>query len=218
MPFPEPRAHVAGDEPHVSGHSIVRREVVDEPLHRGRVLAGRHVGHVVLDEVGDHRDVVVPLAAGLVDADGLHARVVLEIAGLAHVVGDEPPQAGVGLVDLLGERADRQVAAISTAHASNRSVNPLPGLAHGTGTVLTPCSGHVTRGTPAWMNALYWKKFRCLHTRPRVSCTGHPSCRHPGSGQRKREPSSKPIPMCSSCLPLSPSRKSTDSTFQGSRN
>ena len=39
--FPEPRAHVAGDEPHVSGHSIVRREVVDEPLHRGRVLAGR---------------------------------------------------------------------------------------------------------------------------------------------------------------------------------
>ena len=108
--FPEPRAHVAGDEPHVSGHSIVRREVVDEPLHRGRVLAGRHVDHVVLDEVGDHRDAVVPLAAGLVDADGLHARVVLEIAGLAHVAGDGPPQAGVGLVDLLGERADRQVA------------------------------------------------------------------------------------------------------------
>ena len=26
--------------------------------------------------------------------------------------------------------------AISTAHASNRSVNPLPGLAHGAGTVL----------------------------------------------------------------------------------
>ena len=37
--FPEPRAHVAGDEPHVSGRSIVRREVVDEPLHRGRVLS-----------------------------------------------------------------------------------------------------------------------------------------------------------------------------------
>ena len=48
----------------------------------------------------------------------------------------------------------------STTIASDRSVNPLPGRAHGTVTVLTPCSGHATRGTEAWMNALYWKKFR----------------------------------------------------------
>ena len=50
--------------------------------------------------------------------------------------------------------------ASSTIMASNRSVNPLPGRAHGTGTALTPCAGHAMRGTPAWMNALYWKKFR----------------------------------------------------------
>jgi hypothetical protein len=44
-------------------------------------------------------------------------------------------------------------------------VNPLPGRAHGTGTARTPRSGHDTRGTPAWMNALYRKKLKCRHTR-----------------------------------------------------
>ena len=58
--------------------------------------------------------------------------------------------------------------ASSTAHAPNRSVNPPPGLAHGTGTVPTPCTGHVTRGTPARMNALYRKKPGCRHTRSRL--------------------------------------------------
>ena len=67
--------------------------------------------------------------------------------------------------------------AISAAHASNRSVNPPPGLAHGTGTVPTPCTG-----------------------------------------QQKREPTSKPIAMRSSCLPSPASLKSTDSTFQGDCN
>ena len=85
--------------------------------------------------------------------------------------------------------------AISTAHASNRSVNPLPGLAHGAGTVLTPCTGQVTRGMAAWMNALYWKKFRCRHTRSRLSCTGRTVSRQPVSRQWKRAPGSKPIMM-----------------------
>lgn len=47
-------------------------EVLGEPFDRGRVLARGHVGHVVLDRVGDHGDVVVAFASGPVDADGLH--------------------------------------------------------------------------------------------------------------------------------------------------
>ncbi|VWQ38192.1 hypothetical protein BIFLH23_02070 [Bifidobacterium longum subsp. infantis] len=108
--------------------------------------------------------------------------------------------------------------AISTAHASNRSVNPPPGLAHGAGTVLTPCSGHVTRGMAAWMNALYRKKSGCRHTRPRLSCTGQASSRQPVSGQWKRAPGSKTIMMRSSRRPPSASRKPTDPTFQGDCN
>ena len=58
--------------------------------------------------------------------------------------------------------------AISTAHASNRSVNPLPGLAHGAGSGFTLCTGQVTLGMAAWMNALYRKKPGCRHTRSRL--------------------------------------------------
>lgn len=108
--------------------------------------------------------------------------------------------------------------AISTAHASNRSVNPLPGLAHGAGTVLTPCSGHVMRGMAAWMNALYWKKFRCRHTHSLVSCTGQAASGQPASVQWKRAPGSKTIAMCSFRQPSLASLKSTDPTFQGSCN
>jgi hypothetical protein len=97
-------------------------------------------------------------------------------------------------------------------------VNPLPGRAHGTGTARTPCSGHDTRGTPAWMNALYWKKFKCRHTRFLTSCIGHASRPHSACGQEKREPGSNPIVMCNSRLPPSPSRNSTPETLQGSGN
>ena len=84
-------------------------EIADEPFDGGRVLARGHIDHAVLHEVGDDRDAVVAFAAGLVDADGLDARVVLRFPRLVDVVGDEPPQAGVGLVDLFGGRADGQV-------------------------------------------------------------------------------------------------------------
>lgn len=70
--LPEARTHVAGDEPHVPRHAIVVHEIPGEPFDRGRVPARGHVGHVVLDQIGDHGDVVVALAAGPVDADGLH--------------------------------------------------------------------------------------------------------------------------------------------------
>ena len=108
--LPEAQAHVAGDQTHIFRDPVVVHEIPREPFDRGRVLAGGHVGHVVLDEVGDHGDVAVSLAAGPVDADGLHSRVVLQPPRLVDVVGDGPPQAGVGLVDLLGERAGGKVA------------------------------------------------------------------------------------------------------------
>lgn len=62
--------------------------------------------HVALDQVGDHGDVPVAPAAGLVDADRLHARVVLVQARLPHVVRDEPPRAGVVLAGLFGDIRD----------------------------------------------------------------------------------------------------------------
>lgn len=81
----------------------------------------------------------------------------------------------------------------------------------------TPCLGHDTRGTSAWMNALYWKKFRCRHT--------HPACHTPGTTPRRipspgseREPGAKPIVMCNSRLPSAPSRNSTPDTLHGSGN
>ena len=66
------------------------------------------------------------------------------------------------------------------------------------------------------MNALYWKKFRCRHTRSLASCTGHAASPHPGSGQGNREPAANPIAICSSRLPSSSSRNSTPDTLHGS--
>ena len=137
---------------------------------------------------------------------------------LVHVMRDEPPQSGVGLVQPPGERARRQAWAVSTAHAPNRSVNPLPGLAHGAGAVLAPCTGHVTRGMVAWTNTLYRKKSGCRHTRSLVSCTGQAVSGQPVSGQWKRAPGPKTIATRGSRPPSPASLKSTDPTFQGSRN
>lgn len=85
----------------------MRHEIVREPFHRGRVLARRHTDHVALRQVGDDGDVPVPPAAGFVDADRLHARVVLVQARLVHVMADEPPRSRVVLADLFGDVRDR---------------------------------------------------------------------------------------------------------------
>ena len=103
----EPQAHVARHQAHAVRVAVVRHEIVREPFHRGRVLARHHADHVALRQVGDDGDVPVAPAAGLVDADRLHARVVLVQARLPHVVADEPPQAGVVLADLFGDVRDR---------------------------------------------------------------------------------------------------------------
>ena len=85
----------------------MRHEIVREPFHCGRVLARHHADHVALRQVGDDGDVPVAPAAGLVDADRLHARVVLVQARLVHVMADEPPRSRVVLADLFGDVRDR---------------------------------------------------------------------------------------------------------------
>lgn len=98
--LPEAQAHVAGDQTHIFRDPVVVHEITREPFDRGRVLARRHVDDIVLHEIGDHGDVIAAPAAGLVDADGLHTRVVLVEPGLVHVMADEPLQPRVVLADL----------------------------------------------------------------------------------------------------------------------
>ena len=103
----ESQAHVARHQAHAVRVAVVRHEIVREPFHCGRVLARHHADHVALRRVGDDGDVPVAPAAGLVDADRLHARVVLVQARLVHVMADEPPRSRVVLADLFGDVRDR---------------------------------------------------------------------------------------------------------------
>ena len=109
--------------------------------------------------------------------------------------------------------------AISTAHASNRSVNPLPGLAHGGGHRPHPVHGTGDAGHGGVDERLVLEEVQVSpHALPRVMHrTGAPP-RQPVSGQWKRTPGSKPIMMCSPRPPSPASLKSTDPTFQGPRN
>ncbi len=166
----EPRAHVASDQPHVVRVAVVVHEVAGELLDGVRVLAGDHADHVAPRQVGDHGDVPVAFAASLVDADGLHARVVLVEPGLVHVMADEPPQPRVVLTDLRRDVRHRlRLGAGRRPWPRTGARTPLPGLAHGIGTVLTPWAWQATRGTSAWMWALYWKKSEWRHARSAVS-------------------------------------------------
>lgn len=73
----------------------------------GLGLARHHADHVALRQVGDDGDAPVAPAAGLVDADRLHARVVLVQARLLHVMADEPPRSRVVPADRFGDVRDR---------------------------------------------------------------------------------------------------------------
>ena len=81
------------------------------------------------------------------------------------------------------------LAKVNTS-ASNSIVNPEPGRAQDTLICRTPCSGQRTRGSRACNNALCWKKSRCRHVMPAVSCTGQASCAQPPAGQGNRAPRS----------------------------
>lgn len=74
-------------------------------------------------------------AAGLVDADGLHTRVVLVEPGLVHVMADEPLQPRVVLADLrrdvrhrlrLGELDDHGLEQERGRHCSVSPTAPEP--------------------------------------------------------------------------------------------
>ena len=110
MPFRGAQAHVAGDQTHILRDPVVAHETTREPFDRGRVPARRHVDDIVLHETGDHGDAIAAPAAGPVDADGLHTHVALQPPRLVDVTGDGPPQTGIGLVQLPGERAGGQAA------------------------------------------------------------------------------------------------------------
>src|SRR6516225_725818 len=86
-------------------------------------------------------------------------------------------------------------------NASNRSVKPEPGRAHGTATRRTPWSGQSMRGIRACRKAWCWKKLRWRHVFFTVSCTGQSALPH--SGQAKRPPVLKSISMSSRFLSAS---------------
>ena len=103
MALGESQAHVARHQAHAVWVAVVRHEIVREPFRRGRVLARHHADHVALRQVGDDGDAPVAPAAGLVDADRLHARAVLIRARLLHVMPYEPPRSRAVPADPFGD-------------------------------------------------------------------------------------------------------------------
>ena len=153
----ESRAHVARHRAHAVRVAVERHEIPCEPFRRGRVLARRHAGHVALRQVGDDGDAPVAPAAGLVDADRRHTRAVLVQARLVHVMADEAPRSRAVPADPFGDVRHR--LAFRRFH-DHRLEQERGRRCPDAPTALTPCSGHATRGTEAWTNALYRKKFR----------------------------------------------------------
>src|SRR5215467_12807799 len=86
-------------------------------------------------------------------------------------------------------------------NASNRSVKPEPGRAHGTLTRRTPQSEQSMRATRACRKAWCWKKLRWRQVFLTVSCAGQSAL--PQSGQGKRPPTLKSISMSSRFLSAS---------------
>src|SRR5215475_4121353 len=86
-------------------------------------------------------------------------------------------------------------------NASNRSVKPDPGRAHGTLTRRTPQSEQSMRATRACRKAWCWKKLRWRQVFFTVSCTGQSALPH--SGQAKRPPVLKSISISSRFLSAS---------------
>lgn len=103
----ESQAHVARHQAHAVRVAVAIHEIPCEPFDGMRVPARRHVDHVALRQVGDDGDAPVAPAAGLVDADRLHARAVLVQARLVHVMADEPSRSRVVPADLFGDVRDR---------------------------------------------------------------------------------------------------------------
>src|SRR5262245_42103346 len=93
------------------------------------------------------------------------------------------------------------------AKASNKSVKPEPGRAHGTLTRRTPQLGQSIRATRACRKAWCWKKSKCRQVFLTVSCTGQSALPH--SAQAKRPAVLKSISMSSRLFSASKSAAAT---------
>ena len=212
----EPQAHVAGNQTHPVGIAVVIHEIPREPFDRGRVLARDHADYVALHQVGDHGDVPVALPAGLVDAYGLHARVVLVKPRLVHVMADEPPQAGVMFADLLGDVRDRLAFGQLHDHRLEQEREPAsrPRPRHRD---RVHAVGGARHARHARVNErLVLEEVQMPpHALPRVMHRTR-GLAAPRFRAGNREPAANPIAICSSRLPSSSSRNSTPDTLHGS--
>lgn len=90
-PLAETERHIAGDEIDSFRIASMCFKVGSEPPDSCRILAIRHEDDFALGKVGDDRDVVMPLLAGFIHADGGDFGIVLQRASLVHIMMDEPP-------------------------------------------------------------------------------------------------------------------------------
>jgi hypothetical protein len=150
VPFKNRFGHVLADLLNLAGIAAVRLQKQRERLHPLVIAALDHEHPAALVQVGEHRDVVMPTPrTGLIDPDPLNALEVLRLDRPIDVVMHDPPDPHVRLADQAGEGRDGISPTIAITNASNNSVNPDRGRAHGTATSRTLCSGHSTRGTRA---------------------------------------------------------------------
>ena len=90
-PLAETKRHVAGDETDSFRIASAGFKVGSEPSDSCRILAIGHEDDFALGKVGDDRDVVMPLLAGFIHADGGDFGIVLQRASLLRIMMDESP-------------------------------------------------------------------------------------------------------------------------------
>ena len=85
-PLAETERHVAGDETDSFRIASAGFKVGSEPPDSCRILAIGHEDDFALGKVGDDRDVVMPLLAGFIHADGSDFGIVLQRASLVYII------------------------------------------------------------------------------------------------------------------------------------
>ena len=128
-------AHILADLGDLLGGASVRLQVGDEALVGGGATALGDEDRAAAIQVGEHGHVLLATTrAGLVDAQPTDLGEILQRAGSIDVVMHDPPQARVVLADEAGDRVAGISLASAITSASNSSVNPEPGRAHGSAT------------------------------------------------------------------------------------
>lgn len=87
----EAERHVVGDESNLFRLALMGFEVGRESSNGSRILAIGYEDDFALGKVGDDRDVVMPLLASFIHADGGDFGIVLRGAGFVHIMMDESP-------------------------------------------------------------------------------------------------------------------------------